>query len=182
MNSNILLTGRPGVGKTTIVRRLLALVEPIAGGFLTEEIRQAGRRLGFRVRDVHGGAGAVFAHLDRKGAPRVGKYGVDVDTFRRIGVRAIREALSRAGLVVVDEIGKMELLCEAFEAAVAEAMDADQPVVATIPAYRHAFLDSLRQRSDVTLIEVTASSRDGLPAQLAELLIGPCGKARPPRQ
>ena len=96
MATNILVEGRPGGGKTTLIRKVVALGIPLAGGFLTEEIRQSGRRVGFRVEDIHSGGGGILAHVDRKGRPRVGKYGVDVASFDRIGVNALREANASA--------------------------------------------------------------------------------------
>ena len=170
MACKVLLSGRPGVGKTTVVRAVVGAGIPLAGGFTTEEIRQSGRRLGFGVQDVHSGERGVLAHVDRKGPPRVGKYGVDVASFERIGVAALREALGRPGCIVLDEIGKMELCSAAFREAVTAVMDSDCPVLATIPAYRLAFVDRLRQREDVTILEATCANREGLPQRIVEML------------
>ena len=112
----------------------------------------------------------MLAHVDRKGGPRVGRYGVDVASFERIGVHALREALRREGCVFVDEIGKMELCSNAFRQAAEEVMDSDHPVIATIPQFSHPFLDSLRQRKDATFVAVSAANRDDLPDRLIALL------------
>ena len=170
MTSRILLTGRPGVGKTTIVRKVIDSGIPLAGGFLTEELREGGRRAGFGVTDIHTGREGVLSHVRRKGRPRVGKYGVDVASFDRIGVAAVREALARPGCIVIDEVGKMELFSEAFGEAVTAVMDSGHPVLCTIPVHRIGFVDRLRQRRDVTLIEATAANRDELPDRLIEML------------
>ena len=170
--NKILITGRPGSGKTTIIQNLVAPVTPVAGGFLTEEIREGGRRVGFGVRDIHSGSEGILAHVAHRGGPRVGKYGVDVASFERIGVGALREAMSREGCVFIDEIGKMELCSSAFREVVSEVMDSARPVVATVPLFQHPFLDSLRGRKDVRLVEVTKSNRD----ELAECLVALLGR------
>ncbi|MHC4717543.1 MAG: NTPase [Planctomycetota bacterium] len=170
MPNKILVTGRPGVGKTTLVREVAASAAPLAGGFVTEEIRVSGRRTGFRVEDIVSGRRGVLAHVDRPGRPRVGRYGVDVAAFDRVGVAALRAALGREGCVVIDEIGKMELCSAAFREAVAAVMDSDRPVLATIPVFRNPFLDALRGRDDVTVVELTLSNRDALPARVSALL------------
>ena len=170
MAQRILITGRPGVGKTTLVKNTLALLSPIAGGFLTREIRRQGQRVGFLVMDIHTGREGILAHRDHKGGPRVGKYGVDVPAFERVGVRALHEALDRKGCIVIDEIGKMELYSMVFADVVTEVLDSRHPVLATIPVHRHPFLDALRRRSDVRLLEVAAANRDRLPEQIAVLL------------
>jgi nucleoside-triphosphatase len=177
MASKILLTGRPGIGKTTVIQKVVAAGIPLAGGFLTEEIREPAGRVGFRVKDIHSGKEGVLAHVRRKRAPKVGKYGVDV-AFDRIGVGALHEAVRRQGCVIIDEIGKMELCSKAFRAAVTAVMGSGQPVLATVPVHRHPFLDALREREDVTVIEVTRSSRDDLPPRVVELL-GLAGRGRP---
>ncbi len=168
--AKILLSGRPGVGKTMIVRKVIDSDLPIAGGFFTGEIRERGRRVGFRVKDALTGDEGILAHVGCKGPARVGKYGVDVSSFERIGVAAMERSMDRDGCVVIDEIGKMELFSNKFRAVVEEIMDSRDSVLATIPVYRNPFLNTLRQRSDVKLIEVTVSNRDALPDRLIEML------------
>ena len=170
MAAKVLLTGRPGCGKTTAIRKTVAALGAIAGGFCTEEIRVEGSRVGFRVTDLHTNRHGVLAHVSRKGAPRVGKYGVDVAEFDRIGAAALRDALHREGCIVIDEIGKMELFSSAFPQAVVEVLDSGHPVLATIARSRHPFLAAVRERPDVRIIELTAANRDELPRQFVELL------------
>ena len=170
MASKVLITGRPGVGKTTVIRKVVAAGMPLAGGFFTAEIRQGGSRVGFKVQDIHSGQEGILAHVDHKRTPRVGKYGVDVASFDGIGVNALREALRRPGCIVIDEIGNMELCSEAFREMVAAVMDSDHAVLGTLPVHRHPFLECLRQRNDVTVIEVTHSNRDELAGRVASML------------
>ena len=86
---NILITGRPGIGKTTLIKRIADQLGPQAGGFYTEEIRRGPERMGFKVRNLDGVEG-ILAHKDIKSNQRVGKYGVDVDEFERVALPAIR--------------------------------------------------------------------------------------------
>ena len=170
MTENILITGRPGIGKTTVVRKVLAGGIQLAGGFLTEEMREGHRRAGFRVTAIHSKQESILAHIDREGSPRVGRYGVDLRSFERVGVQAVLCAMDREGGIIIDEIGKMELCSHAFRDAAQAAIDSDHPVLATIPVHRHSFLDALRDRRDVQAIEVTVSNRNGLPQQLVSLV------------
>jgi nucleoside-triphosphatase len=142
----------------------------LAGGFSTEEIRALGRRLGFKVQDLHSGARGTLAHVDFKGGPRVGKYGVDVPSFERIGVAALEAARRRAGCIVIDEIGKMELFSQRFREVATDILDSARTVLATLPVHKHPFLNQLRHRADIDLIEVTPSNRDDLPRRLLETL------------
>jgi nucleoside-triphosphatase len=104
------------------------------------------------------------------GPPRIGKYGVDVATLDRVGVRALERAIERGQIVVVDEIGKMELFSEAFKAAVLAALDGPAPVVGTIMSKPYPWADQLKKRRDVTLIEVTRENRDALAARVLEAI------------
>jgi nucleoside-triphosphatase len=89
----LLLEGRPGIGKTTVVRRLVApLLEggvPV-GGFTTAKLRTGGRREGFLVEAVSG-APALLAHIDLPGPPQMGRFGVDLAAFDRVALPALRE-------------------------------------------------------------------------------------------
>jgi nucleoside-triphosphatase len=165
----LLLEGRPGTGKTTVVRRLADLLSEAgvpATGFVTEEVRERGRRVGFRIEALSGRRG-MLAHVDLRGPPRVGKYGVDLSTFEQVALPALAKA-EESGLVVIDELGKMELASDAFRTAVAGLFDRPVSVVATVLASRHPFTDALKRRSDVETIVVTTQNRDSLPRKLFE--------------
>jgi nucleoside-triphosphatase len=168
--ARILLEGRPGVGKTTVALRLAELLAdrdtPVVG-FVTEELRERGRRVGFAVQAL-GGDRAVLAHVDLPGPPRVGKYGVDVGTFEAVALPALAEA--GRGVVIVDEIGKMELASERFRASVAALLDQSVDLVATVHVARHPFTEKLKRRADVETIRVTHRNRDALPERLAARL------------
>ncbi len=168
----VLLGGRPGIGKTTVAVRIAELLRrdgiPLAG-FTTEEIRERGRRVGFTV-DTFDGARATLAHVDLPGPPRVGKYGVDVEAFERLALPAL-EHVPEGGIVVIDEIGKMELASEAFRERALELFDAPQPLVATIQLARNPFTARLKRRRDTEVVRVTERNRDDLPARLRTMLL-----------
>ncbi len=156
---NILLTGHPGVGKTTLIRKVLDKLKLPAGGFYTEEIRENDMRMGFAVATLSGFKG-VLAHRDFKSRYKVGQYGVGVYTLNRIGVKEIEMCLMEKKLIVIDEIGKMELLSPQFQAVVEKALDADNPVLGTITLARHPFAQKIKSRDDVSIIEVTKENRE----------------------
>jgi nucleoside-triphosphatase len=166
----LLVEARPGAGKTTALRRLAALLGergvPLAG-FTTEEMREQGRRLGFAVESLDGRR-ATLAHVEFPGPPRVGRYGVDVEAFERIALPALRAPPE--GMLLIDELGKMELASERFARAVEALLEEPVALAATVHVARHPFTDRLRRRPDVELIRLTAANRDQLPAQLAERL------------
>lgn len=166
----ILVEGRPGAGKTTVARRLADLLRdrgvPLAG-FTTEEIRTGRRRVGFTVETMSGES-AVLAHVELPGPPRVGKYGVDVASFERLALPALEN--EKGAIVIVDEIGKMELASRSFREAVSRLFEARQPVVATVHVFRDPFTDGLKAREDVEVVRLTERTRDQLPLELADRL------------
>jgi len=177
----LLLEGRPGIGKTMVTRRLVDLLRdariPLAG-FVTHEIRVHGRREGFAVEAISGDRG-VLAHLDLPGPPRVGRYGVDLATFERIALPTL--APPEPGVVVVlDELGKMELASAAFRDVVSALWDRDVAVVATVQLHRHPLTDALKRRRGVRVLRVTEQTRDALPERLAARLrtVAAPGRAR----
>lgn len=159
---NILVTGKPGCGKTTLV---LMVVEEItaagfkAGGFVTEEMRRGPSRIGFRVRDLAGGS-EVLAHVEKRGAPRVGRYGIDAEAFERVAFRSLGTDERDVDLLVVDEIGRMELLSPSFRALLPSLFDAPLPLLATVHAGGDPFARGLMARKDVSVFRLSASNRE----------------------
>ncbi|MDX1615720.1 MAG: NTPase [Candidatus Promineifilaceae bacterium] len=169
MDRHILITGRPGSGKTTLIRRVVKKLPYPAHGFYTKEIRQDGRRQGFALVTLTGQRG-LLAHVKRSGSPRVGRYGVDVSTLQQLGVKSIEQAIEMDGLIVIDEIGPMELLSDPFRQIVRRALNGDKPVLATIVSRSLPFADQIKTRPDVTLITVSPNNRDRLAVQITERL------------
>ena len=153
----VLLTGSPGTGKTTIVRGLLSRTGKSAGGFYTEEIRNKGVREGFRIITLDG-KDAILAHTGISSVHRVGKYGVDIGSMDRVAVPALREAIQSRDIIVIDEIGKMEICSNSFKDVVIEALDSGKKVLGTIMLASHPWTDKIKQRPEVELISVTRSN------------------------
>lgn len=168
MGKTILLTGRPRVGKTTIIKEVVRSLPGQAGGFYTEEIRERGRRQGFKIVTLDGREG-ILAHVDIKSPMRVSKYGVNLADLEGIGVTAIREAIARKDYVVIDEIGKMELFSKAFKDAVWEAVHSDKLVLGTITLRPHPWADRIKALPQVTVVEVTKANRDKIARQISGL-------------
>jgi nucleoside-triphosphatase len=172
--ARILLEGRPGSGKTTVAARLAELLAERrveVRGFVTHEIRDRGRRVGFAVETVEGER-ATLAHVTFKGALRVGKYGVDLDAFERVALPALAYPPVR-GVVVIDELGKMELASDRFRDAVSQLFERAVDLVATVHVFRHPFTDALKRRPDVEQLQVKQDTRDELPEQLVQRLSAP---------
>jgi nucleoside-triphosphatase len=164
---NILLTGRPGVGKTTTLIAAVKLLGGSAGGFYSEEIREKGERTGFNIVTLSGERRAM-ASKTFKSSQRVGKYGVDVEAIDATAVAAIGDAIKNKDVIVIDEIGKMELFSKNFRDMVMKALDSDKPVVGVIMESHNEFADRIKDRDDVSLIEVTIENRDEVAVLLKE--------------
>ena len=167
MTKKVLLTGRPGCGKTTLVKRVVNKLARPTGGFYTEEIRERGQRVGFKIITLDSEE-TVFAHVDFKTPERVGKYGLDLAALETAGVKAVREAVHAKRLVVIDEIGPMEIRSALFRDAVNEALESGAPILATITARSLPFADAIKKRADVTLIEVRPGNREQLVSELSD--------------
>jgi nucleoside-triphosphatase len=163
----VLLTGRPGCGKTTLVRRVVKEMAQSAGGFYTEEIRKNRERVGFKVVTLDGKEG-VFAHVNFKTQQRLGKYGLDLATLETIGIEAVRKAVRARELTVIDEIGPMEIRSAIFRDVVNEALNSRAPLLGTITARPFPFTDVIKKRRDVTLIEVREDNREQLVSELSD--------------
>ena len=168
----LLLTGVPGIGKTTILKEVAAA---LSGrricGFVTGEIRQAGRRVGFELSTFTGHKG-VLAHVNVDSRHRVGHYGVDIAALDEIAEQAL--ALDgETDVYLVDEIGKMECLSAKFRAAMRSLLDAGQPLVATVARRGGGFIAEVKDRVDIELWEATMENRNEMPDQIVRWLGDP---------
>ncbi len=168
-NRTILLTGRPGSGKTTLIRRVLARLAGSAGGFYTQEIREAGRRTGFKIITLDGGRG-ILAHVDISSKHRISKYGVDLSALETFAIPAMLDAVEHNKLVVIDEIGPMELLSPEFRQVVLDILGSSASVLGSIVWRSTPFTDQIKSRPDVTLLEVTPENREELFEVILELV------------
>ena len=167
---NALLTGRPGTGKTTAIRKTLErLADVRLGGCITSAIEDRGHRTGFTIADIRGPSGTL-ASVDLPRGPRVSRFRVNVPDIERIGVPALEWALAEADVIVCDEIGRMELFCPRFCEVILQCLDSPKPLIGTLQARHNEFLDQIRTRDDVDIITVTRDNRDALPASLAARL------------
>ena len=160
----LLLTGKPSTGKTALIKEILSRailnqVQDKAGGFYTEEIRIGGVRQGFRIVTLGGGE-AILAHVSISSPYRVSKYKVDIATLDRIGVFALRQALKESGLIVIDEIGKMELLSPQFKEVVSQVVDSGKKVLGTIMLAPHPFANEIKSHPRVRTLTVTRENHN----------------------
>ena len=166
MKQVYLLTGRPGTGKTSLIKQAVAGMKGKAGGFYTEEIRSQGVRQGFRLVTLDG-QDAILAHVNIRSPYRVSRYGVDIDNLDRVGVSALHQAAQQCDLVVVDEIGKMELFSASFREAVLQIIDSGKRVLGTIMLSPNPWADAIKRKPQVNLVTVTRANHQEV---LEELL------------
>lgn len=170
------ITGLPGSGKTQALMKVVEMLESESykvGGMITEPIMEKNRRVGFYVMDWQSKNKAVLAHVSVKSKFIVGKYGVDLMSLDTVGVEALNGACRDADVIVVDEVGKMEVESEKFVHAVKDAMETDKPMILTLhKKSRNPLLQDIRRRDDVRILEVTPINRNLLPYKIIKLMKG----------
>jgi nucleoside-triphosphatase len=167
VKKNILITGLPGIGKTTLIRRLSdGLKDNHPAGFYTGEIREKGVRQGFELTSIDGRKG-LLSSVDLKSPFKVGKYKVDIRGFEEF-LKSIPFLEDKTGLVIIDEIGKMECLSDSFRRLIKKLLDSQKPVIATIALKGGGITEEIKQRDDVELFEITHENRDSLSSEILD--------------
>ncbi len=175
MSNVTLITGPPGIGKTTVLSKTaedLASRGYKIGGMTSHESRENGNRVGFTIEDCISGSNGWLAHVHQPVGPRIGKYRVNLHNLDSIGVAAITRAVKTADIVVIDEMGPMELVSQNFRTAVEKAVKSVKPLLGTIHfRTRHRIITHLEIGECCRVIEVTSSNRDRLPNQLVDKVL-----------
>lgn len=164
------ITGSPGIGKTTI---LLQVIEALktggynVGGMISREVRAGGARVGFEILDLSNGRKGWLAHTNQKDGPWIGKYRVNLKDLNNIGSNAIVNAVEKADILAVDEVGPMELYSEDFKEAVRRATESGKPMIGTVHwKARDKLIDEIRTREDAETYQVTYENRGNLPEEI----------------
>jgi len=172
---NYLVTGSPGVGKTTVVDKVVSELEErglAVGGVFCPEIREAGRRRGFQIKDIMDGETKVLAHEEQEGGPKVGRYRVNVGNVDILSDKAIGNALKKSDVILIDEIAPMEVYSQRFKERTWEALDSMKPLFGVVHKRSETgFIGDVKGRSDVVVVEVDRENRDELPGRLVGMLI-----------
>ncbi len=144
------ITGPPGCGKTTTIRLIaekLRLIGIPIGGMITSEVRRGGIRVGFEILDVSTGKSLPLAGLGNE-EPRIGKYSVYISNIEEIGVKSILQAIDNNSVVIIDEVGPMELMSRKFIESVERALSQSRIIVATVHfTSRHQLAEKLRRKA-----------------------------------
>jgi len=167
MAPRIAITGAPGVGKSTVCRKIIEMSGFKAGGMLSSDLRVSGVRVGFELRDIAAGRVGILAHVKGTG-PTLGKYHVNLEDLNSIGVNAIRNAIT-TGFVVIDEVGPMELKSREFIHAVENAVNSRAGMLVVLhQKSQHPIVERIRKEFEV--FTVTLENRDLLAKKIAEKL------------
>jgi nucleoside-triphosphatase len=168
----IFLTGEPGCGKTTVAKKAAELLVSKGlkvGGMLSKEIREGGNRKGFRVEDLLTHQEGILADVGTRGGPHVGRYVVNLRNLDVIGARAVKRAIESADIILVDELGPMELHSRPFIESVEAALRSRKHLVGTIhKRATHSLVVTVKSNPTYAILEVTLENRNVLPVQIAQ--------------
>ncbi len=165
-----LISGPPGIGKSTVVSKVVFNLRSagfIIGGCVTKERRKNKERVGFDIEDLLGGERGELASTSGHLGPRVGRYRVNLEGLSSVGARALSEGVSRAELVVIDEVGPMELTSPEFRRALATCTGSGKPLFAVVhEKMNDPLIEELKKKSKNEVVSVTLQNRDSLVADL----------------
>jgi nucleoside-triphosphatase len=148
---NLFITGKPASGKTMLVREVTLEHISEVGGFFTEEMIENGVRSGFLLKTFEGKSG-ILAKKGLKTGYKLNKYGIDLGVLEGIGVEALRKAMAEKKLIVIDEIGSMEVMSEAFRQALLECLNSPKRVLATIRHNAQPFTDEVKKMDNTSIL------------------------------
>jgi nucleoside-triphosphatase len=171
----LLLTGNPGVGKTTVLEKAVGALKNAGfsvGGMVSREVREGGVRVGFEILDLSSGRHGWLAHVNQQTGPQVGKYHVNIEDLNAVGAKAVADAVEQCDVVAIDEVGPMELFSEKFKEATRKALESGKPVLAVVHwKASDRLIGEAKSQDDAETFTVTHENRDLLPTTLTEKIV-----------
>jgi nucleoside-triphosphatase len=168
----LLLTGNPGVGKTTVLMKTVTVLKErgyAVGGMISREVREGNTRVGFEILDIDSSRRGWLAHVNQKTGPQVGKYRVNIEDLDVIGAQAVRAAVEKCDVIAIDEIGPMELFSEKFKEAVRKALNSQKLVMAVVHwKVKDPLISEAKNRQDAETTTATTENRDKLHKTIVE--------------
>ncbi|MBP6021150.1 MAG: NTPase [Candidatus Methanomethylophilaceae archaeon] len=170
------ITGLPNSGKTYALLRVIDMLKEenlSIGGMMDEPLSDGRRKVGFTVKNLFTGESQIFADTETESKIMIGKIGVDLQKFEEIAIPAIKEACEKCDVIIIDEVGKIEVESQLFIDTVKEALDVNKPMILTLhKKSRNPLLQDIRRRDDVRILEVTPTNRNLLPYKIIRLMNG----------
>lgn len=163
MKTNLFLTGKPRVGKTTILKKVIKKLELVPGGFMVDRDGKERNWLSFYMLDARDFLffknkevkKRVFAWREIPGE----KWNISLEVFNEFGSNLLKKGYD-TDIIIMDELGRFELKADKFKKSVVKALDSPYPVMGILKDEKNPFLDSIRERNDVILYRVTEYNRE----------------------
>jgi len=136
LKPKVLITGPPRCGKSTLISKSLDYFSEMnytIHGFLTPEVREEGKRIGFDIKDIYSKEHGKLARIGNYNTKhKLGKYSVFVGDLEEMISKLEIIEFKEIDLLVIDEIGKMELCSKKFQNFIRNIFSSDVAILATI--------------------------------------------------
>src|SRR3989338_883620 len=169
MRKNIIITGLPRSGKSTLLKKIIHTI-PHKNGFVTSEIKPGSERIGFEIEMTNGNKALLAHKYDTPSKLRVSTYNVSIDELEMFS----DELMNRWGsedVLYLDEIGQMQLFSKKFQRLVLNYLDSPQTTIMTLTnAFTSDFTEQIRKRDDIILVELHEGNRNEQELFIKELV------------
>lgn len=172
MKNILLLVAKPRIGKSTCIKKIVNLLgESNCTGFYTEEIRDetTGERTGFLTKTLSGEE-TLLASTSFDSKLKIGKYGVHIEEFEKIGLPSLKSVFHNDRTLIIDEIGPMQMCSKRFREILLKLQKTEKIIIGTICFKGCDFIEDYKKMPNVDLIELTLENRDIMPNKVMELI------------
>ena len=158
--------GPPKSGKSTLIAKLVNYFvfekRYSVRGFLTPEVKKSGKRIGFDIEDINTKERIRLARAeDFDTQYKLGKYCIFIEEFEKYLSQYDSIQGLNVNLIVIDEIGKMELLSFKFQEWIKKKFQLEIPIIATVGlALKHPLKDNILNLPNIKLLNLNRQNQN----------------------
>jgi len=166
-NRNVFITGKKGIGKSTLLNKIINIVGCALGGFVQGK-EFTDEKISYKIISLYNPKqNYTIGIYDKKKA----YLNTDINIFNVVSEEILQRCLNSGDLIILDELGFMEENSEVFKNSIFKILDSNKPVLGVLKECNTDFVRNIKMRKDVQVIRIDEINRNLMEKEIIKILV-----------